>query len=441
MPVVLLEKHTVVLAGAGSGKTVLIRRLIEEVALLGIPLIVIDGANDLATLGDQWPEPPASWRAEDRLKAEAYFQATETVIWTPGRESGNPLCLEPLPDLAAVADDEDELNSALVMIRESLHKVVAPGATAAAQNKLGVLSSALRYFARHGGGTIGELMRLLHELPADARLGVDKEAKLAREMADRLKVEIETNPLLRDTGTALDPAVLFGDTPGCRKTRVSVINFVGLPALDSQRQFLGQLAMTLFSWIKKNPRPPNRPLRGLLILDEAKDFVPSQASTVCKPSLMRLAAQGRKYHLGMVFATQNPKEMENTIIGNCSTQFFGKAGSPEAIRVVRDQIQLRGGTGEDVPTLPKGTFYVYNADAGMGAPVKLHGADVPVPPSAQSPRRARDPPSRRLRPCSFAHYSVSAGLKRGRIGDCSEASPVARRRGTPEGVGPARWSM
>jgi len=99
--------------------------------------------------------------------------------------------------------------------------------------------------------------------------------------------------------------------------------------------------------------------------------VPSQGSTACKPGLTRLAAQARKYHFGLVFATQNPKEMENKIIGNCSTQFFGKAGSPEAIRVVRDQIQLRGGSGEDIPTLSKGTFYVYNADAGMAAPVKL----------------------------------------------------------------------
>ena len=129
--------------------------------------------------------------------------------------------------------------------------------------------------------------------------------------------------------------------------------------------------MTLFDWIKKNPHPPERPLRGLLVIDEAKDFVPAQAASVCKPSLMRLVAQARKYHLGLVFATQNPKEIENTMIGNCSTQYFGKAGSPEAIRVVREQIRLRGGSGDDVPTLPRGTFYVYNADAGISSPVKV----------------------------------------------------------------------
>jgi hypothetical protein len=46
-------------AGAGSGKTVLLRRIVEEAALAGIPAIVIDPNNDLSRLGDAWPERPA----------------------------------------------------------------------------------------------------------------------------------------------------------------------------------------------------------------------------------------------------------------------------------------------------------------------------------------------------------------------------------------------
>lgn len=293
------------------------------------------------------------------------------MIWTPGRETGNPLSLEPLPDLAAVADVEDELNATVDMVRQSLQKIVAPGKGASDKVKVGILSSALRYFARHGGGRLCDFIPFLRELPSEAGLGVQKENKLARDMADRLKVELETNILLRDSGTALDPAVLFGDDTAVAKVRISVINFAGIPALETQRQFLNQLSMTLFAWIKKNPNPPGRPLRGLMVVDEAKDFVPAQGSTVCKPSLMRLTAQARKYHLGLVFATQNPKEIENTIIGNCSTHYYGKAGSPEAIKVIREQIQLRHGNGDDVPSLPRGSFYVYNADADMTSPVKV----------------------------------------------------------------------
>ena len=190
-------------------------------------------------------------------------------------------------------------------------------------------------------------------------------------MADALKVAIATNPLLRSRGTPLDPAVLFGDDGATGRARVSVISFLGLPDLDAQRHFLNELAMTLFSWIKTHPDPGPRPLRGLLVIDEAKDFVPSVKASSCKESLTRLVAQARKYHLGIVFATQNPKDIDNKIIANCSTHVYGKVSSPAAIDVVQEQIALRGGGGDDVARLPSGRFYVHNADLGLKAPVRV----------------------------------------------------------------------
>ena len=76
-----------------------------------------------------------------------------------------------------------------------------------------------------------------------------------------------------------------------------------------------------------------------------KDFVPSQGSSSCKESLTRLTAQARKYHLGLVFATQNPKDLDHKIVANCSTHYYGKVNSPAAIDVIRDQLRLRGAIG------------------------------------------------------------------------------------------------
>ena len=59
----------------------------------------------------------------------------------------------------------------------------------------------------------------------------------------------------------------------------------------------------LFSWIKQNPTPPSRPLTGLFVMDEAQNFAPAQKTTPCKESTIALAAQARKYGLGMIFAT------------------------------------------------------------------------------------------------------------------------------------------
>ncbi len=360
-----LTKHTVVLAGAGSGKTVLVRRLIEEAALAGVPSIVIDGANDLSRLGDPWPEAPDSFSEEDRAKSARYRGMTEVVVWTPGRERGNPIRLRPLPDFVSVAGDPDELNAALDMARSSLE----PIAIGAKVDKVrqGVLSSALRFFAKHGGGSLDRLIAILAELPGDANAGYEKGEKLAREAADRLLAETETNPLFRGDGQALDPATLFRGRDAS-KVRVSVINLSGLPDQSAQQQFVNQLAMTLFSWIKKNPAR-GRALQGLLVIDEARDFVPSGRSVPGKDNLIRLVAQARKYGLGIIFATQAPKSIDHNIIANCSTQFYGRQNSPAAIDTVKDQLSQRGTPGSDVAKLPRGVFYAFTE--GLSAAVKI----------------------------------------------------------------------
>ncbi len=219
------------------------------------------------------------------------------------------------------------------------------------------------------------MIEILDDLPAEAGSGIQNQTRYAKEMADDLQSQRAKDPNFDRAGASFDPAVLFGDArKSGDRTRISVINFVGMPSLESQQMFLNRLAMTLFAWIKKNPRPEGRSLRGLLVIDEAKDFVPSVRSSPCRASLERLAAQARKYHLGLVFATQNPKEIANTIIGNCSTHYYGKNSSPAGQDVIRQQIKNRGGDAADIGSLPQGVFYFHNADMGLKKPIKLKTA-------------------------------------------------------------------
>ena len=371
IPIDLLEKHVAVLAGAGSGKTVLLKRTIEEAALRGIPSIVIDGANDMAALGDSWPSEPEGWLEDDPALAKSYQHDVDSIVWTPGKRGGNQLRLELLPDLTATAGDPDEFDSAVAMVSGALADVLKLGSSKGDQNRRGILSRSLRFYIEQGGSGLLKYIELLADLPPDAMLGISKEPALAKDLSDSLRVLEETDPMITESGDILDPAVLFGDDKPNVKTRISVVNLGFLSTPETQQRFVNQLATTLFAWIKRNPNPPGRALRGLLVIDEAKDFVPARKSTACKESLMRLTAQARKYHLGVVFATQNPREIENTIIGNCSTQYYGKASSPAAINTIREQLSSRGGSGDDIGRLEKGVFYVFNADANMRAPAKV----------------------------------------------------------------------
>jgi hypothetical protein len=309
----LLPRHTAIIAGAGSGKTVLLRRIVEEAALAGIPAIVIDPNNDLSRLGDAWPERPAAFTDEDEAKVKRYIATVEVVVWTPGVHAGNPLFLSVLPDFAAVGDDLDERAQAVTMAADTL----GPLAGVRTNLQRGVLADALRAFANKGGGNLTAMTALLADLPEGVS-EIGNADKLAAKMADELRAAVATNPLLRAMGPVLDPKLLFFGRDSS-KTRVSVINLSGLASDEAKEDFVNRLQMTLFGWVKKHPSP-----RGLLyVIDEAQVFIPSGAGALSKTSGVQLVAQARKYGLGMIAVTQAPKGIDNKVVSNCTTQFWG----------------------------------------------------------------------------------------------------------------------
>ena len=375
LPIRLLPRHTAIIAGSGSGKTVLLRRLVEEAALAGIPAIVIDPNNDLSRLGDSWPERPAAFTDADAAQAAAYAERVEVVVWTPGVNAGNPLFLSVLPDFSGIGADPDERQQAVEMAAETL----GPLAGARKGLQRGVLADALRVFAERGGGSLGDFITLLADLP-DGVSDIGEAAKHAAKMADELRAAVATNPLLRVKGAVLDPKLLFfGADPA--RTRISVINLSGLGSEAAREDFVNRLQMTLFGWIKRNPSP-----RGMLyVVDEAQTFLPAQRASPSLGSGIKLVAQGRKYGLGLVVATQVPKGLHNQIVSNCTTQFFGRQSAPATIAAAQEIMAAHGGAASDIGRLGAGEFYF--ATEGSGRPAKLttplclsyHPANPPTP--------------------------------------------------------------
>jgi hypothetical protein len=356
-----LRKHAVVFAGSGSGKTVLLRRLVEDVALHGVSSIVLDPNNDLARLGDRWPSAPGTWWRGDDARAERYFADTDVVIWTPRREAGRPIALNPLPDFAGVLDDPDELRTSIdacvagLMPRSGLRGAkIATGKA--------VLTQALDHFARHGGSDLDAFVALLADLPEGVST-IRNAVRLAEGIADELRAAMINDPVFGGAGEHLDPAVLLTPAPG-KRARVSVISFIGLPSNDQRQTFVNQLQLALFSWIKRHPAG-DRPLGGLLVLDEAQTFVPSRGVTASTESTLQLAAQARKYGLGIVYATQAPKGLHSVATGNAATQFFGYLNAPVHIHAAKDLARAKGGQVDDISRLSTGRFYAAAEGSGF----------------------------------------------------------------------------
>jgi Helicase HerA, central domain len=356
VPLEALRKHVAIFAGSGSGKTVLIRRLIEECALQGVSAIVLDPNNDLARLGDPWPEPPESWRSGDPERAAEYLANTEVVVWTPRRESGRPLTFQPLPDFASVRDDPDEFGEAVeAAVAALVPRANLSGRTQKAQLGQAVLRRAVEYYGRRGGGNVPGLIDILADLP-DGVSGLADADKIAAGLAQSFTASMDNDPLFGGGGTPADPAVLLTPAPG-KRARISVISLIGLPADEARQSFVNQLQMALFAWIKKNPAA-DRPLLGLFVMDEAQTLAPSGAMTACTQSTLALAAQARKYGLGLIFASQAPKALHNRIPGNATTQFFGLLNAQVQVDAVREMAKMKGGDVPDISRLRSGEFYV-----------------------------------------------------------------------------------
>ncbi|MFJ6199330.1 helicase HerA domain-containing protein [Micromonospora sp. NPDC092111] len=361
-----LRKHTTIFAGSGSGKTVLIRRILEECALAGVSAIVLDPNNDLARLGDEWPQPPADWGPGDAQRAKEYLARTDVAVWTPRRSSGRPLSLQPLPEFRSVLDDPDEFHEAVETAVASLApRAQLTGRTSKAHLGLAVLRKAVEHYGRRGGNRVQGLIDTLADLP-DGLVDIDAADKIGLGLAQSLAAAMVNDPLFGGEGSPMDPGLLLTPPPGML-ARISVVNLVGLPSDEARQSFVNQLQMALFAWIRKNPAH-DRPLLGLLVMDEAQTFAPSGTMTACTHSTVTLAAQARKYGLGLIFATQSPKGLHNRIPGNAATQLYGRLNSPIQVEAAREMAKAKGGDVADISRLTTGEFYLAAEGA---APVKI----------------------------------------------------------------------
>jgi hypothetical protein len=351
-----LRKHIAIIAGSGSGKTVLLRRVIEECALRGVSAIVVDIGNDLAGLGDAWPEPPEFWAEGDAERAREYLTSTDVVVWTPMIKRGRPLTFQPLPVFADLLDDPDELDAAVRAAVEALAPEVNvhKGSDRASQEKA-VLTGALAHFARTGSNDLDAFIAMLSDLPEEAwTLG--RSSIMAADLAERLRAARINDPLFGGTGQFAEPGMLLTPSPG-KRARVSVISLIGLDSMAQRQGFVNRLEMALFSWIKKHP-VDDRALGGLFVLDEAQDLVPSRGVTACTGSTLRLASQARKYGLGLLFATQSPTGLHNQIPGNSTTQFYGLLSHPTQIDRAQEFARAKGGEVPGIGSLKPGQFYL-----------------------------------------------------------------------------------
>jgi Helicase HerA, central domain len=369
-----LVTHAVILGMTGSGKTGLGIGLIEEAAIDGLPVLVIDPKGDLSNLlltfpaldpsefapwvnpdeargqgmapaqfaereAARWREGLAEWgQSPDRIAR--LRQSADFTVYTPGSRAARPLSV--LRTFAApgggIAADPELLAERASAATSSLLTLAGIDVEALRSREHILLSTLLvDAWQQQRSPDLAALIAAV-QAPPIQRIGV-VELESFYPAAERFKLAMDLNRLLAAPdfavwleGDPLDIGALLYTSTG--KPRVTVLSIAHLD--DRERMFFVSLVLNeLVSWMRLQRGTST--LRALVYIDEMTGFLPPVAVPPSKPPLLTLLKQARAFGLGLTLATQNPVDLDYKALANAGTWFLGR------LQTERDKARLLDG--------------------------------------------------------------------------------------------------
>jgi hypothetical protein len=353
-----LVTHALCVGMTGSGKTGLGIAAIEEAAIDGVPVIVIDPKGDLTNLlltfpnlrpedfapwinedearragkspdefaaaqADLWKKGLAEW-GEDGARIQRLRDAAEFALYTPGSTAGNPVSI--LTSLERPEGGDAELwRERVPTVVSSVLSLLGISAEPL-KSREHILLSTILLSAWEAGESLDFatlIQRVQH--PPFTHVGVmDTDAFFPAQ--DRFALAMSINALIASPGfevwsqgDPLDVAAFFRTSAG--KPRVSIFTIAHLE--DGQRMFFVSLLLNAIAgWMRTQTGTSS--LRAMVYMDEIFGFFPPVANPPSKGPLLTLLKQGRAAGVGVVLATQNPVDLDYKGLSNIGTWWLGR---------------------------------------------------------------------------------------------------------------------
>jgi len=302
----LLTKHIAILAKTGAGKSYTAGVLLEEILEKGVPLVIIDPHGEYSDLKYPNTEDKIAMKRFD-IKPKGFKNIREYG------DSAMDSNLIPLRLNAALSHSE---------LRHLIPKL--------SSTQTGLLYNASK-----------DLTRIRFE---DLLVNLELEENNAKFTLMNNLDYLRNLNLFSDSFTSYNELVQSG--------RCSIINMKGISP-DIQEIIVYKLLKDLFEARKREQVPP-----FFLIIEEAHNYCPERSfgEAKCSKIIRTIAAEGRKFGLGLCVISQRPARIDKSVLSQCTTQLILKVTNPNDLKAIYSSVEgITSETQGEVKNLPIGT--------------------------------------------------------------------------------------
>ncbi|MCK9151806.1 ATP-binding protein [Methanobacterium alcaliphilum] len=349
----LISKHFSVLAMTGSGKSWTVSVIIEAIANnFDIPILIFDPHGEYSSLKIPSNKNINQNTISDKVKV--YMPSDITSKERSDDMFKEKFGIDRESELLHVNITELETYQIIHLLRslydlsEAQSRILQAGWTDIIEDP--ELRNTIN---------IEKIIKKLGDIGSDVVQGPSAKNILST----KLRILFNSMPFIRkstsDTPLELNNLV--------KKGQISVIDMSGIEVIHQQA-----LMAILSSKILKS-RMEGRIPPLLMILEEAHRYIPSGAvSTASKPTIKRVAQEGRKFLMGMGIVSQRPSRLDDDVLSQCNNQVIMRLTNPNDQNYVKKVSEWVADRDlEEIRSMVPGEAFIFGSAVPLSLPIKV----------------------------------------------------------------------
>lgn len=286
----LVQKHCSVLAKTGSGKSYTAAVLLEELLEKKVALMIIDPHGEYASMKE--PNREGDF-ARFKVKPRGY----DVTVYTPTDMAVNTRADRPFRF------------SGLNLTAREVARMIPHEATSGQISLLYEAISALR-----AETDVYSLEDIIDQV-------VKSTSKVKWNLVSNLESLLDLGIF---SGTATPVEELL------RPGKAAVMDMTGILP-DLQAMIVSRLLSEIFEARKRRRIAP-----GMVVIEEAHNYIPERGTgNAASTGIIRnIAAEGRKFGLGLMVISQRPARVDKNVISQCNTQIIMRVTNPNDLKAL-----------------------------------------------------------------------------------------------------------